>query len=723
MFRLMTHRLRVATVAFVTAAVVLGFPAARGQSNLASRTPAGGMPSSLSLMLEMALGWLTHELPAAAPVVRLHPPQDPQPGSEAESVVDWVTRGPLHEAFAEAPQENPLPNPIVPRKPPEPIEEVPPEFKPAGEDVQWLPGYWDFDEERDGFLWISGIWRDIPPGRRWIPGFWEEVANGYRRVSGFWMDASVAEIEYLPTPPDDLENGPSMPAPSAEYFYAPGYWVFQSNRYAWRPGCWMLSLPEWVFVPPSYIWTPRGCIFRPGYWDRPFDCRGVVFAPVWYSQPVYCQPHYRFTPTCVIDTGIELLPHLFVRRHCRSYYFGDWYDDRYRDRGFCAWSDLDRHHPRGCQHDSMFHYYSRASIRHHEVQFMLWVRDRHDVCDRDQHRRPPRTFHAAHAGDHRADRHASDSREDSPVVIAETLERRVERTRTSTETRVRFERLNEEQRRTVQRETEPVLELARDRSRIERQGEVDRRNAQRGNAAEDTAAARSAKWNLPREERKQQAAAEHALAEAQRLEAQRARAAELAAEKEQRQQKIASQVEAARAAQAARQHERDTPRQTPQTERQRSSEQTGTARPVTETQRLEAQRRAPPNSLPKRSIASRRSPASWTPPERLRRPASTSETLLGKRRKPNARSMSNSAGSSPRGGWPKPNSKRPRMPPSVKLGDRRRNRIRGPPAMRSRSSRCRRTTPDGQPTAVGRRAGSRPGCRGSAPSRSGTPPA
>src|SRR5208283_5098149 len=58
-----------------------------------------------------------------------------------EAGIDVLTRGPIHEAFAQLSAVNPDPTPEVPRKPPDPIPELPPEQKPPGSNVQWVPGY------------------------------------------------------------------------------------------------------------------------------------------------------------------------------------------------------------------------------------------------------------------------------------------------------------------------------------------------------------------------------------------------------------------------------------------------------------------------------------------------------------------------------------------------------------------------------------------------------
>lgn len=76
-------------------------------------------------------------------------------------------------------------------------------------------GYFAWDDEREDFLWVSGIWRDLPPGRQWMRGYWAEVESGYQWISGYWADASLTEIQYLPEPPATVEVGPNIAAPFA----------------------------------------------------------------------------------------------------------------------------------------------------------------------------------------------------------------------------------------------------------------------------------------------------------------------------------------------------------------------------------------------------------------------------------------------------------------------------------------------------------------------------
>src|SRR5437868_9836534 len=99
--------------------------------------------------------------PPSAPQGQRDPPPLP-PGLEVQA------RGPVHEAFAE-PGTPPTATPVVPKPPPAPLEELPPGERPADEGVQWIPGYWQWDEERNDYIWVSGCWRVPPPGKAWLP--------------------------------------------------------------------------------------------------------------------------------------------------------------------------------------------------------------------------------------------------------------------------------------------------------------------------------------------------------------------------------------------------------------------------------------------------------------------------------------------------------------------------------------------------------------------------
>ena len=162
-----------------------------------------------------------------------------------------LMRGPMHEAFVELHSVDPKPNAYVDKKPPEPIKEVPPEFKPEGDNVRWIPGYWAWEVDKKDFIWVSGIWRDIPPKQAWIPGYWEESDKGYRWISGFWHEEEKEELQYLPEPPESIDSGPSTPPPSDDHFYVPGNWIMQGQQYQWTPGFWKPIVEDWILFRPA----------------------------------------------------------------------------------------------------------------------------------------------------------------------------------------------------------------------------------------------------------------------------------------------------------------------------------------------------------------------------------------------------------------------------------------------------------------------------------------
>ncbi|WP_235908325.1 hypothetical protein [Roseiconus nitratireducens] len=301
-----------------------------------------------------------------------------------EEGVEYLTRGPLHEAFANAYTSGPQPQPVTPKAPPEPIDEIPPSYQPEGKNVEWISGYWEWDEDRSDFIWISGVWRKVPPGQRWVPGYWEQADDGYRRVAGFWTSAASQSIEYLPAPPDPVEEGPSAPQPGDDYFYVPGHWDYQANDYRWTPGFWAQSQPDWIWSPAQYVWTPRGCVYRPGYWDYAIDRRGTLFTPVYYRQPIYTRPGFSYRPRYVLGSGLNLLVHLFFQPRYGRYYFGDYYGGGYQSRLF-PWVN---YFGRGSYYDPIFSYYSVRS-RGGQRNVIGWVNDRHSYYRSNERMRPP----------------------------------------------------------------------------------------------------------------------------------------------------------------------------------------------------------------------------------------------------------------------------------------------------------------------------------------------
>src|SRR5688572_21929692 len=96
--------------------------------------------------LALAFGSLSPNAPSATSVPASVSPE--APGLQIE------TRGPVHEAFAQPHELNAEPNPPVPKAPPPGVQEEAPEQRPEGDNVQWLPGYWAWDADRNEYIWI-----------------------------------------------------------------------------------------------------------------------------------------------------------------------------------------------------------------------------------------------------------------------------------------------------------------------------------------------------------------------------------------------------------------------------------------------------------------------------------------------------------------------------------------------------------------------------------------
>ncbi len=308
--------------------------------------------------------------------------------TEVDAAMEVLARGPVHEAFAPTVTYDPEPGIVVPRPPPPPIEELAPEQQPAGDYVDWIPGYWAWDDDREDFLWVSGLWRNLPPGRQWVSGYWAHLGRGAQWISGYWADARLTEVEYLPEPPESVEYGPNVAAPSADYTWLPGCWLWQQNRYAWRPGFWSLVRPNWVWIPAHHLWSPRGYVYVDGYWDHAIERRGMLFAPVSFNQDMYSQRGFSYSPTTVIDLAV-FANHLFVRPHYGHYYFGDYYGANYNNVGFL---------PAFSFHSGRFGYDPiYAHQRWNNRQDRDWERGVQETFQHrreDERARPPRTFAA-----------------------------------------------------------------------------------------------------------------------------------------------------------------------------------------------------------------------------------------------------------------------------------------------------------------------------------------
>ena len=348
MHNLMTNCRKIATLLAAGGCVLFFLP---NEATRAQTTRDPGLETEGPLLAPMADA---DGLPLA-PNISL--PQDSQPLESQDEEFSFMLRGPVHEAFAEPWQKDPVDFPLVSETPPPPVDEVPPEVQPAGTNVQWISGYWAWDDQASKFIWISGLWRDVPPGQSWNPGQWFASAEGWQWIPGYWASAEQTETTFVPEPPQSIDNGPSSAAPGEDYFYVPGSWLFQDDQYVWRAGYWCPRLENRVWVPAYYIGTAEGYVYCPGYWDYPLEDRGILFAPVEFQRPVYLNVGWRYQPACVVNTGVDFFVHLFAHP-VRGYCFGDWYD--FGHIGYRPW--VHSHFAFGC-YDPLFTYYRFRGFR------------------------------------------------------------------------------------------------------------------------------------------------------------------------------------------------------------------------------------------------------------------------------------------------------------------------------------------------------------------------
>ncbi|HLN29975.1 MAG TPA: YXWGXW repeat-containing protein [Gemmataceae bacterium] len=268
------------------------------------------------------------------------PPPDAAPVAQADGT-EVLASGPIHEAYAEPVDTKPQPTSVVPKQPPDSIQEIPPDQKPAGENVQWIPGYWSWDIDRNDFIWVSGVWRVPPPDQQWMPGYWNQVNGGWQWVPGFWNTGQQDQVQYLPPPPEALQAAASTPAPDPNSVFVPGTWVYvvRDSRYAWRPGYWVDYRPGWVWIPAHYYWTPVGYVFVDGHWDYELNRRGLMFAPVFFRDRIWLRPGWFYRPDYAVYPDYAMSC-LFVCPGSYSYYFGDYYAAAYAKGGFVPWLDF-----------------------------------------------------------------------------------------------------------------------------------------------------------------------------------------------------------------------------------------------------------------------------------------------------------------------------------------------------------------------------------------------
>jgi hypothetical protein len=143
-------------------------------------------------------------------------------------------------------------------------------------------------------------------------------------------------------------------------------------------------------MPAHYVWSPSGYLFVPGYWDLPVANRGLMFAPVYYPQPVYARPGFVFTPSISI-VGSAVTANLFVQASTNQYLFGDFYAQNYVSVGIVPWFSFTFVSGRPAYYDPLFSYYSVVNVRENP-RWVAQVRESYVLRRENVALRPPRTY-------------------------------------------------------------------------------------------------------------------------------------------------------------------------------------------------------------------------------------------------------------------------------------------------------------------------------------------
>lgn len=229
-----------------------------------------------------------------------------------------MASGPVHEAFL-SPRRDAEP-PASPGSPPPPVVERP-AAEPTDSEARWVAGYWEWMPESGKFAWVTGTWRVPPPGRFWVNGLWRRDADGWRRTPGFWSDRGTDRIAYRKDgPPSRRPADDPGPPPKPNCYYIPGQYVPEGEGLAWRKGFWADARAGWSWVPASWTRQPEGWIFQDGYWDRPLEERGTLFAPAEPEGEVNDGQTLVYRPYTVVS------PELYGQLYGAFGRWSPWYD-------------------------------------------------------------------------------------------------------------------------------------------------------------------------------------------------------------------------------------------------------------------------------------------------------------------------------------------------------------------------------------------------------------
>lgn len=287
-----------------------------------------------------------------------------------------VLAAPVHEALlfnagASSHETDPM---VVPNAPPATVKEQAPLAKRSptgssvpqfvGNNVQWIGGYWAWLNDARKYVWVSGLYRDIPPGRQWKSGSWSKTVAGYQWITGYWAEANVqnSDAGNPLAPPATRESDVSSTPPDDDSFWIAGQWVAEQAQgeaanakaeresgYQWQPGFWSKRSKEWIWQPSRYIDSPSGYVYVSGYWDYEPHYRGQPYATVEFDGQESASTDIAYQPLYPLSRPAALLLHLFTKSNSHHVFYGDLYDRTYADLGYHPWYEI----PIGATADQM----------------------------------------------------------------------------------------------------------------------------------------------------------------------------------------------------------------------------------------------------------------------------------------------------------------------------------------------------------------------------------
>ncbi len=265
--------------------------------------------------------------------------------------------------------------------PPALIEELPPDERPVGENVLWIPGYFAWDEDRLDFIWISGVYRDAPRGILGSRVTGDQPLAGPNGFRVFGLQShKKQQIKLKPKSSftQSRRSRWSKARPSAaerESFWIPGNWRYVSNKYAWQAGYWSAAQHGLDLVPAPLHWNAAGYVLYPRVWDYSLAQRGLVFAPVYFDAAYYANP-VVYRPQVILRSNF-LTVHLWSRTPLRALLLWRLLRQQLRDRGLPSLVYTARANRN--YYDPLFTYYSwqgrrvdRAGIIRSSSAMNMW---------------------------------------------------------------------------------------------------------------------------------------------------------------------------------------------------------------------------------------------------------------------------------------------------------------------------------------------------------------